>query len=692
MRQEHFSLGNDLSKVFVMDMQHKKNDHMYRQHKKIDRVVDQNKSKLVADLKRRKGREAKANYIVQFIQDIGDETDAFVQLCCKKCHTSHDSSYFFGVPTSKKTIKWSLLWESPTTVKKRKDLQDLLGNHWKLMSPSYFSDLCSWKNTDVETCMILLCHAFHCPGVQCGFIPGMDTWSSDDHEKYFQLEELEQKKLLTTGNENEDVPVEPIVWGGTISTEQKVTLGKSIKTLLIICYKTKHYGVMKISPAQHLVQVWDADAESVYDVEYYWKVHAIRALKMHFLETVQEDELNILTSTELRGIEKRNNGKHTPFVKGDNCTWRVEGMWSPASYKQSDIYSCGPIAINRFASELRTMYHALEHVEQPVDINADLLDKIKSPDELKDNNSRNAAELFEFLLNTKRDAFLIVEKGVDDLIDSKIFIDNFPPLELQDDKITEGQSHRTTPEDKTVVENHFGMDSGDIETHEDPNPPLTERITMDSEVSDEAGKNISRSSTPRARPPPTRDKNMEGESNAITQVDKIVVENHSIMVSEEVEIHEDPILPMKETISTDSEVPDDEAGKNIPRARRPLTKAKLTEGPSRGSLMEDESEEENHPITDFEVFESHEDPNIPSEERISTDTEVPDEARKNISRSSTTRARRPQTIDQTVASKKRKMVSSQSKKRKRSWEKQLFLARSRVVLERDVDCTKSTWN
>ena len=79
---------------------------------------------------------------------------------------------------------------------------------------------------------------------------------------------------------------------------------------------------------------------------------------MHVPEIVQEDELNILTKTELTSIKNNdwNKGEVTPFVKENYKTLTVHGILSPDGYHQMDDYSCGPIAINRFASLLKELH------------------------------------------------------------------------------------------------------------------------------------------------------------------------------------------------------------------------------------------------------------------------------------------------------------------------------------------------
>jgi hypothetical protein len=208
--------------------------------------------------------------------------------------------------------------------------------------------------------------------------------------------------------------------------------------------------VLKIILEKEIVQVWDAAATLEQEIEEFWKVHAICALKIHVSDKVQKDELNILTNTEVRRIEKVYSGKHTPFVKEDNATWIVHGMLSPESYIQTDSYTCGPIAINRFASELKKIYDTLKCGQKSEDIDAEIMDKVKTPDELKDMNSQNAAELFKLLLATKMDAFDLDKEGDgakdhdDGGMDNPIFMENPPVINLLEDESKEDKCKEDT--------------------------------------------------------------------------------------------------------------------------------------------------------------------------------------------------------------------------------------------------------
>jgi hypothetical protein len=144
-------------------------------------------------------------------------------------------------------------------------------------------------------------------------------------------------------------------------------------------------------------------------MERYWKVHAIRALKIHQPDAVQKDEGNILTNFELTKSKEDNDGEVPSWDKENSNfpLWTVKGLKFEHTYCQMDNYSCGSIAINRFAMELKKLYDAKPSATRTVDdkVDASILEKVLSPDDLKEKNCKNAAELFKHLLRTKQDAF-----------------------------------------------------------------------------------------------------------------------------------------------------------------------------------------------------------------------------------------------------------------------------------------------
>jgi hypothetical protein len=127
-------------------------------------------------------KEEKGDYIVDFILGMDECNESLLQLDCKKCCTSFHQTMFFSVPKTD-TMRFSLLWETPQSIKERKDLKDLLGYYVRLMNNNVRSNLCCWGEEYVRTCVVLLCHAFHCPGVQCFMIYDSSAWGMEDSQK-----------------------------------------------------------------------------------------------------------------------------------------------------------------------------------------------------------------------------------------------------------------------------------------------------------------------------------------------------------------------------------------------------------------------------------------------------------------------------------------------------------------------------
>ena len=223
-----------------------------------------------------------------------------------------------------------------------------------------------------------------------------------------EQEKIEQKQqeYPTIGDGKDNLTMEPIFWGGVLDKSEKVTLLRAVDMLLIICQNTNHFAVMKILPKEHIMLIWDAAAESLREIEESWKVHAICALKMHVPEMVREDELNIFTETEQSATNFNNwiKAKKKRLQKDNYKTITVRGMYVADGHHQIDEYTCGSIAINRFASLLKEINESLKPSLGDVGVDAVLLVRIKTPDELKGDNHSNAAGLFQYLLDNMGDA------------------------------------------------------------------------------------------------------------------------------------------------------------------------------------------------------------------------------------------------------------------------------------------------
>jgi hypothetical protein len=67
------------------------------------------------------------------------------------------------------------------------------------------------------------------------------AWGMKDSQKEKVIWNEEEQSRVT------DEPVELITWGGTITESEKISkIQNDIKTLLLMCHESSHYGVMKI--------------------------------------------------------------------------------------------------------------------------------------------------------------------------------------------------------------------------------------------------------------------------------------------------------------------------------------------------------------------------------------------------------------------------------------------------------------
>ena len=436
LRTEHEELLPELSNVYHMERKETEDLMKDKHANNISQAEQERKKKLSKKLQRKK-KDEKGDCIVDYLFSLGEEHEKYATLACKKCLTSFYSGMQFVLPTKYDTIRWSLIWETPTSIRKRADLKDIVGTHVKFMCQEHFDSLCSWSLHYVQACMTLLVHAFHCPFVQCYLSQDRETWSvKDKNEQQWIEQEIHEEPKV--GGMGENQPLQPITWGGDIPDSEVVRLPSAVNTLLIICQNSNHYAVMKIILKELVILVWDAAAMSQQEIEESWKVHAIHQLKMHVPEMVQEDELNILTETEQRSINNNdwNKGEVTQFVKENYKTITVRGIMPKDGFQQMDVYSCGPIAINRFASLLKEC-HDSSKTGLRKECNDSLLPLIKSPDELKENNHRNAAELFQHLLQNMGNAFSFGDDGEKKDKDSKTSSDGTinNPINLDDTPI-----------------------------------------------------------------------------------------------------------------------------------------------------------------------------------------------------------------------------------------------------------------
>jgi hypothetical protein len=120
-------------------------------------------------------------------------------------------------------------------------------------------------------------------------------------------------------------------------------LRPEIDTLLAIVYKYWHFAVLKVDLKTREVVIWDAARDRSYQIIEHWRSHVVHVLWMHLPDKVQEDAGNIVYAAT----------KNLPQLKDGMPLRTLQGM--EGGHVQKDNYSCGPIAINRFASTLKSL-------------------------------------------------------------------------------------------------------------------------------------------------------------------------------------------------------------------------------------------------------------------------------------------------------------------------------------------------
>jgi hypothetical protein len=295
------------------------------------------------------------------VQKKQEECETVFCRCCDKCDISFPLDYPLMVPSTG-SFAMRLLGQTPQSLRKLEALTGYFGNHLQDLTKGDWEELCYWPTTWVEVLVVLLCHAFHCSRVQC-----------------LILEEPENQKKQE--KEEKD----------TASSEHVFPLRPEIDTLLAIVYKGYHYAVVKVDLKTREVVIWDAARDMSYKIVEHWRNLVVHVLRMHQPDKVQEDAANIVYVA----------AKKPPQLKDGMPLWTLQGM--EGGYVQKDNYSCGPIAINRFAAMLKSFSDGM--VDDAVDA------CVESPEELEDRNVANAKNLFEILLERKQDVFKDMEHG-----------------------------------------------------------------------------------------------------------------------------------------------------------------------------------------------------------------------------------------------------------------------------------------
>ena len=86
--------------------------------KTLEEQAQKRKKELMAQL-RKKSEEEKGDCIVNYIQGMGEEYKECGTLGCNNCRTSFYNHFQLMVPSTRfDSMKWSLIWETPKTIKK----------------------------------------------------------------------------------------------------------------------------------------------------------------------------------------------------------------------------------------------------------------------------------------------------------------------------------------------------------------------------------------------------------------------------------------------------------------------------------------------------------------------------------------------------------------------------------------------
>ena len=140
---------------------------------------------------------------------------------------------------------------------------------------------------------------------------------------------------------------------------------------------------------------------------------------------MRHDENNVPTNVEKATTSKRKKWKGI---------WKIQAV---NTWHQPNDYICGPIALNRFAFELRRCQHN-EGVDERT------LQLIQSQDQLKERNLQNAADLLEHLLKTKMSVFgsLDTEEMISDS-DSELV----PTMSIEDESLPPNDDNSSPMDD-----------------------------------------------------------------------------------------------------------------------------------------------------------------------------------------------------------------------------------------------------
>ena len=300
----------------------------------------------------------KRQLVIAYVQEYQTYDLEAMQLCCEKCKTMYNQDYYVMTPKVGNR-QWEVLCETPKTVRQHPDLRKMFGHH--IDDHEECGVLCQWDIQYVEACLILLCHAFHCSQVHCVMV----------------ADYMIDSKAVMGGKQAD----------------------KDDTLLAIVHHNEGHFGVVQVDPSNREVHIWDAAEANGNAMALYWRKHV-----EYILEQLKGDEVirkdgHLLNVISMKGFMKLSDQEKREGVEG-HPWWKVKGVVKRTGHKQKDEYTCGPIAINRFASLLLELSTKKGGAGRKV-MDTDLLAKIHSPDKSKENNKRDAIALFSHLLTTR---------------------------------------------------------------------------------------------------------------------------------------------------------------------------------------------------------------------------------------------------------------------------------------------------
>jgi hypothetical protein len=260
----------------------------------------------------------------QFLDELEQQQTPHVR-CCDECnllledgkHTQNelvDKRNIFQIPSIEAITNY--IGETPMSLRNDPIFKEHFGEYIKDLEDADLVLECHWPDNIVQVCMVvLLCHAFHCPTVQCCFISDWQLGKGEEDDKRAKADE-----------------------------EVVFELAANINTVLAIGFKNLHYSVIKLDRLERKVMVWDFAETTSHKIAKDWRQHVLAAIKMHFPGEVAHDGHNVFYPS------KRNQD----LLKDEKMPlWTVQGVVT--KYLQTDEYSCGALAINEFAKILREL-------------------------------------------------------------------------------------------------------------------------------------------------------------------------------------------------------------------------------------------------------------------------------------------------------------------------------------------------